>query len=97
MNTKSYVTTATYGYLCIESLLLLVAFITIRATIFSNALVVFNPTDAYIVFFGVASIILVGYFIRYFTVMVKNNIEKRRRDRLNMNRDLIDDGTLIIR
>lgn len=97
MNTKSYVTTATYGYLCIESLLLLVAFITIRATIFSNALVVFNPTDAYIVVFGVASIILVGYFIRYFTVMVKNNIEKRRRDRLNMNRDLIDDGTLIIR
>ena len=97
MNTKSYVTTATYGYLCIESLLLLITFVIIRATIFNNSLTVFNPTDAYIIVFGVMAIILVGYFIRYFAIEIKNNIEKKRRDRLNINHDVIDDGTLIIR
>ena len=97
MNTKSYVTTATYGYLCIESVLLLITYITIRATILNNTLTVYNPTDAFIVVFGVASIILIGYFIRYFVIMIKNNIEKKRRDRLNINQDVIDDGTLIIR
>ena len=97
MNTKSYVTTATYGYLCIESVLLLLSFVAIRATVLANTLTVFNPTDAFIVVFGVMSIILVGYFIRYFIVMIKNNIEKKRRDRLNINQDVIDDGTLIIR
>lgn len=97
MNTKSYVTTATYGYLCIESLLLLITFVVIRATIFNNSLTVFNPTDAYIIVFGVMAIILVGYFIRYFVIEIKNNIEKKRRDRLNINHDVIDDGTLIIR
>ncbi len=97
MNTKSYVTTATYGYLCIESLLLLITFITIRATSFNNALTVFNPNDTYIIVFGVASIILVGYFIRYFVIMVKNHREKKRRDQLNINQDIIDDGTLIVR
>lgn len=97
MNTKSYVTTASYGYVCIESLLLLITFVTIRSTIFNNALTVFNPTDAYIVVFGVISIILVGYFIRYFVLMIKNNIEKRNRDKLKINQDVIDDGTLIIR
>ena len=97
MNTKQYWTTATYGYLCIESVLLLITYITIRASVFNNSLTVYNPTDVFIVVFGVASIILVGYFIRYFVVMIKNNIEKRRRDRLNINQDVIDDGTLIVR
>ena len=97
MNTKNYFTTAIMGYLTIESVLLLVVFIVIRATTFANSLVVYNPTDPYIIVFGVASIILVGYFIRYFVIMVKNNIEKKRRDKLNINQDVIDDGTLIVR
>lgn len=97
MNTKAYVTTSIYGYLCIESLLLLTTFVSIRSTVFNNTLNVFNPTDAFIVVFGVMGIILVGYFIRYFVIMFKNNAEKKRRDRLNINKDVIDDGTLIIR
>lgn len=97
MNTKSYVTTATMGYLTIESVLLLVVFIVIRSTTFANSLVVYNPTDPYIIVLGVASIILVGYFIRYFVIAAKNNAEKRRRDKLKINQDVIDDGTLIIR
>lgn len=97
MNTKAYWTTATYGYLCIESVLLVISFIAIRGTLFNNSLVVYNPTDAYIVVFGVAAIILIGYFIRYFVIMIKNNMEKKRRDQLKINQDVMDDGTLIIK
>ena len=97
MNTKSYATTATMGYLTIESVLLLVVFIVIRSTTFANSLIVYNPTDPYIIVLGVVSIILVGYFIRYFVIAAKNNAEKRRRDKLKINQDVIDDGTLIIR
>lgn len=97
MNTKSYWSTATYGYLCIESVLLFIVYVVIRSTVLNNALTVYNPTDTFIFIFGIASIILIGYFIRYFAIMIKNNIEKKRRDRLNINKDVIDDGTLIIR
>lgn len=97
MNTKQYFTTATYGYLCIESLLLLFSFILLRVNFIDNTLIIYNPTDVYIIVFGVMSIILVGYFIRYFIVMFKNHREKVRRDKLKINQDVIDDGTLIIR
>ena len=97
MNTKSYVTTASMGYVCIESVLMCLTFITIRATSFANSLAVFNPTDAYIIVLGVIAIITVGYFIRYFAIMTKNHIEKSKREKLKLNQDVIDDGTLIIK
>ena len=97
MNTKSYVSTSIMGYICIESVLLLIAYIILRWTVFDNSLAVFNPSDAYIIVLGVVSIIMIGYFIRYFVILIKNNIEKRKRDKLKINQDVIDDGTLIIR
>ena len=68
-----------------------------RATSFANSLAVFNPTDAYIIVLGVIAIITVGYFIRYFAIMTKNHIEKSKREKLKLNQDVIDDGTLIIK
>ncbi len=97
MNTRLYFQTNTLGYVCLESIILALTFIFIRWSTFNNSLDVYNPSDVYIIVFGVISIVLGGYFIKYFVTAIKNNIEKKKRDRLKINQDVIDDGTLIIR
>ena len=94
MNTKNYVKTSIMGYIFIESFILLILMAIIRWGTFNNSLVVYNPTDIFICVFGIVSIILFGYFVRYFTISIKNNIEKNKTDKLKINQDVFDDGTL---
>ncbi|HKL72983.1 MAG TPA: hypothetical protein VJY64_02275 [Candidatus Onthovivens sp.] len=94
MNTKSYVKTSIMGYVFIESFILLILMAIIRWGTFNNSLVVYNPTDVFICIFGVVSIILFGYFVRYFMINIKNSIEKKKTDKLKINQDVFDDGTL---
>ena len=57
---------------------------------------VYNPLDIIIVIGGIASIILVGYFIRYFAIQFKNLRDLKRNERLKINKNVMEDGTLII-
>ena len=81
------------GLITIESLILAVESITLRSTTLLTSFKVYNEIDVYIVVSSIASIIFVGYFIKYFITMFKNNAEKRRNEKLNssvkyLNEDL---------
>lgn len=73
-----------------------IEFTAVRVNLISNSLPIFNPADAFICAFAIASLLLVGYFIKYFYVLFKAKYERRRNEKLKMNNNVIDDGTLII-
>lgn len=74
-----------------------VIYITIRCTVFNNAIAVYNPTDWIIIVLSVIVICFGGYFIKYFYTAIKNKKEKARRDKLNLNQDSYDDGIGVIK
>lgn len=96
MRTKQYWETNLMGLVCLESLILAIESITLRATLLLTSFKVYNEIDIYIVVSCVMSIIFGGYFIKYFIGIAKNNIEKRRVEKLKLNKDSFDDGTLIM-
>lgn len=93
---KEFFKTAGMGLATSLSLVLLIEAIVFRASIFYTSFETFNPLDIIIVIFGVASIILVGYFVRYFAIQIKNIRQKRENDRLRLNQDKFDDGVLLM-
>lgn len=97
MNTKEYIKTNIMGFLTIESVALMVTSIVLRSSLILSTFAVFNSTDVIIIFFSVASIILVGYFIKYYATQFKNIKERKKMDEINSDkRNGLDDGTLII-
>lgn len=92
MRTKNYIKTNSIGFLYASCFLLFVEFIILRFGFISTSFAIYNPADIYIIVFGVASIILTGYFIKFFAVAVKNSLERRRTAKLKVT--YIDDGTL---
>ncbi len=96
VNPKLYWKTNILGLLAIDSVLMFIEFTAVRVNLISNSLPIFNPADAFICAFAVASLLLVGYFIKYFYVLFKAKYERRRNEKLKMNNNVIDDGTLII-
>lgn len=96
VNPRLYWKTNLLGLCAIDCVLLFIEFTLVRVNLVSNSLPIFNPCDAFICAFAVASLLLVGYFIKYFFVLFKAKYEARRNEKLKMNSDVIDDGTLII-
>ncbi len=70
-----------------------IVFIVLRGSALNNAIVVFNPADAYIIVLSVLSVVIVGYFIKYLVGVIKANKERRRIIKLKLNEDIEDDGT----
>lgn len=97
MNTKQYWETNLMGLIAIEAFTILIISITLRSTLILSSFRVYNELDIYIIISGVASIIFGGYFIKYFVGLYKNYKEKKRIDKLNLNKDVSDDGTLLIK
>lgn len=97
INPRLYWKTNILGLFTIDCVLLFVEFTIVRVNLISNSLPIFNPCDAFICAFAVASLLLVGYFIKYFFVLIKAKYEAYRNEKLKMNSDVIDDGTLIIK
>lgn len=96
MDAKKYYKTNTTGLITCLFLILTIEAICFRTTIINNSLPVYNTLDIYIVVCGIASIIMVGYFIKYFSVQIKNIRDAKRNEKLKLNKNTIEDGTLII-
>ena len=90
---KSYWFKAVLAMLGSLIVILCVAFVIIRITAFNNAIVVYNPVDAFIIVTAVASVLIIGYFIKYLVGVSKANKERRRILKLKLNEDVEDDGT----
>ena len=90
---KSFWLKAILGLFGSLIVILCITFIIIRGTAFNNAVVVYNPVDAYIIISAVASVLIVGYFIKYVVAMTKANNDRKRNIKLKLNEDVDEDGT----
>lgn len=90
---KSFWIKAVLGLFGSLVVILCITFIVLRTTAFNNSIVVYNPVDAYIIISAVASVLIIGYFIKYIVTMTKANKERKRVLKLKLNEDVEDDGT----
>lgn len=95
MRSGQYFKTSTVGYIYLLSLINSIVAIVFRTTIFKNSLVVYNPLDIPIIIFSVISIILTGYFVKYFWSNYKAYKEKMNNIKLKIDNQNNDDGTII--
>lgn len=93
MKTKPFIIKSVISGVCSSIVLLAVLSIILRLTAFNNSITVFNPLDVFIVFAGILSVIIIGYFIRYVYISIKNNLHRRQVLRLKLNQNNDDDGT----
>lgn len=93
MKNKSYFTKAALFLFGSLVVLFDIVFIILRASALNNAIVVYNPADAYIIILSVMSVVIIGYFIKYMVGVIKTNKERRRIIKLKLNEDVDDDGT----
>lgn len=93
MKNKSYFTKAALFLFGSLVVLFDFVFIVLRASALNNAIVVYNPADAYIIVLSVMSVVIIGYFIKYMVGVIKTNKERRRIIKLKLNEDVDDDGT----
>ena len=77
------------------SLIVIVAltFTILRATLFANAIVVYNPVDPFIIVFMIASVLVIGYFIKFIVVQTRAGNQRRKALKLKLNEDVAEDGT----
>ena len=68
-------------------------FATLRATLFANAIVVYNPVDPFIIVFMIASVLVIGYFIKFIVVQTRAGNQRRKALKLKLNEDVAEDGT----
>ena len=93
MRPKSYIKKSILSLVGSLIVLLEATFIVLRTGPFADSVVVFNPTDVFIIVLGVASILIIGYFGLYVYKSVKAANERRRAIKLKLDEDVADDGT----
>ena len=93
MKTKPYLKKAGLGLGGSGVILLATLFIILRTTALKDSIVVFNPADIFIVIAGLASIIILGYFIKFLVQTTKANKQRKTAIKLKLNDDVADDGT----
>lgn len=75
------------------ALVLALTFIILRNTAFVATIAVYNPVDTFIVIFGIASIIIIGYYVRNIIIAVKARNQKKKATKLGLLNEVADDGT----
>ncbi len=90
---KKYLLKAALGLF--GSLIVIAAFTftILRATLFANAIVVYNPIDPFIIVFMIASVLVIGYFIKFLVVQTRAGNQRRKARKLKLNEDVAEDGT----
>ena len=90
---KKYLLKAVLGLF--GSLIVIAAFTfaILRATLFANAIVVYNPVDPFIIIFMIASVLVIGYFIKFIVIQTRAGSQRRKALKLKLNEDVAEDGT----
>lgn len=90
---KSFITKGVLGLFGSLTVLIALLFVIFRCTLFNNAIVVFNPFDPFIIIFVIASVLIIGYFIKFIVVTTKANNHVRKTKKLKLDQDVVEDGT----
>ena len=93
MNTSRYLASSSLGLFGLGIVLYALIFIILRFTALANTIVVYNPVDAFIIIFGIASILVIGYFIKNMVARIKAEKQRRISIKLNLDKDAFNDGT----
>ena len=93
MNTQKFAISASLGLGGLGVVLYALVFIVLRFTLLSNTIVVFNPIDAFIIVTGIASVLIIGYFIKNMVTRIKAEKQRRLTIKLNLDKDAFNDGT----
>ncbi len=90
---KRFFKTNILGYLAVTVLLMDILIIVYRVGFIASALSTYNPLDNYIVCLSIIGIIFIGYFAKFFYLAIKNYLERRMKEKLQLDNDVEDDGT----
>lgn len=75
------------------AVVIFLAFVILRTTVLLSSIVVYNPLDVFITIFGIATIIIVGYYVKEIVAAVKTNKQRKKSIKLGLANDVADDGT----
>ncbi len=79
-----------FGYgLILSSILFIIA----RWGLFNDTVVVYNPLDVWVIVFTIAGAIFLGFAIKEFVVSTKKTLERKKKEKLHLDADVVDDGT----
>lgn len=90
---KQFIRKAIIYWLTSLAVVLALAFIILRNTAFTCAIAVYNPVDTFIVIFGIAAIIIIGYYIRNIVIAYRARQQKKKATKLGLLNEVADDGT----
>ncbi len=90
---KQFFKQAAISFFAVALIVLAFTFIYMRFWPLNNSVVVYNPSDIYVIIFSIAAVIAIGYYIRYFVITIRTNIERKRALKLKLDEDVVDDGT----
>ena len=90
---KQFIKKGIIYWLTSTAIVIAIESIVLRVTALKNAIVVYNPVDVLIVIFGIASIIIIGYYVKTFTALYKANQQRKKAIKLGMVNETADDGT----
>lgn len=94
VDTKQFLKQAGIFFIVVESLAMEITSIVIRFGNFNNSTVVQNPVDKYVIIFALASILSIGYLIKWSISAFKIRSERRKTEKLHLNELANDDGTV---
>lgn len=93
MNTKKFVIASLKNFAGFAIVLAAVLFILGRWGWLRNSIVVFNPMDPGVVVFTILGAIFLGFTIKNVVVAIKIARERRKKMRLHLDQDVVEDGT----
>ena len=90
---KLFIKTAALTFLGSLIVISAILNIVLRATLVASSVVVYNPLDAFIIVFGIATVIVIIYFVKYCIETYKSNKQRKMSLKLKLDNDVSDDGT----
>lgn len=90
---KQFIKKAIIYSLTSLAVVVFIAFIILRTTVLLSSIVVYNPLDVFITIFGIATIIIIGYYVKEIIAFVKANKQRKKVLKLGLANDIADDGT----
>ena len=90
---KQFIKKAIIYSLTSLAVVIFLAFVILRTTVLLSSIVVYNPLDVFITIFGIATIIIVGYYVKEIVTSVRTNKQRKKALKLGLANDVTDDGT----
>ena len=90
---KTFIKKAVIYSLTSLAVVLFIAFVILRTTALLSSIIVYNPLDLFITLFGIATIIIIGYYVKEIVVATKAKNLRKKNKKLGILNDTVDDGT----